>query len=101
MSGSFPNAGGRRGRWGLREVLTRPASGEMLTHGLPEWTWPPGSLLRAPRTLSGVTVHVVSPEQLLQEEAQYEAEMGQPPRLKDLVSMRLLHQIIRRHTSAS
>lgn len=74
--------------------LARAPDGTVITHGIPDWTWPPGSLPSRPRRLHGVTARVVASRQLLAEKEGYERGTGHPPRPKDLESIMVLRGIV-------
>jgi hypothetical protein len=76
--------------------LTRRADGTIVTHGVPEWEWPAGSLSRRRLRLHGVAAAVVSPERLLWEKESYEYGTGRPPRPKDLASIHMLNAMLAR-----
>ena len=67
---------------------------ELFVEGIPEWVWLSGALSLPPQELEGLFCHVLSPEQLLEEKADYQKGTGRPPRTKDLQSMKTLNQII-------
>jgi hypothetical protein len=74
--------------------LARAPDGAVITHGIPDWTWPAGSLPPRPRRLHGVAARVVDPRQLLAEKEGYERGTGRPPRPKDLESIGALRRIV-------
>jgi hypothetical protein len=74
--------------------LTRLPDGRIVTHGIPVWTWPDGSLMARSRRLAGLAAYVVSPAQLLWEKESYEGGTGRPLRPKDIESMRVLRGMI-------
>lgn len=74
--------------------VTRSIEGNLILNGLPEWVWQPDSLLPNRYTLCGLSVKVLSPQQLLEEKEVYE-QIGRTPRTKDIESKKLLLQLIR------
>jgi hypothetical protein len=79
--------------------LTRLPDGRIITHSIPVWTWPDGSLSSGRKRLGTLSARVMSPEQLLREKESWgrpidEGGTGRPPRPKDLESMRVLQDII-------
>ncbi|WP_235318341.1 hypothetical protein [Planococcus sp. CAU13] len=65
--------------------ITRSIDGNLILNGLPEWVWQHDSLLPDRYTLCGLSVMVLSPQQLLEEKEVYE-QIGRTPRLKDIES---------------
>lgn len=80
--------------------LVRDPTGNIVTHGIPNWIWRPEALPLRQLSLHGTSVHVVSPQQLLDEKEGYEQGTGRPPRPKDLESMDRLRHITSAKTIA-
>jgi hypothetical protein len=74
--------------------LTRQPDGCIITHGIPVWTWPDGSLSSRKAHLRSISARVMSPRQMLWEKEGYEIGTGRPPRPKDLESMTVLRGMI-------
>jgi hypothetical protein len=74
--------------------LTRLPDGRIITHGIPVWTWPDGSLSSRQVQMGGLSARVMSPMQMLWEKEGYEIGTGRPPRPKDLESMKVLRCMI-------
>jgi hypothetical protein len=67
--------------------IARDQEGRICTPNIPEWEWLPKALSLPPYRLQGISCHVISPEQLLNEKEGYQQGTGQPLRPKDLQSM--------------
>lgn len=67
--------------------------GTITPHKLPEWVWRADSLPPEMYRLNGISMRLVSPEQLLEEKQVYE-QIGRKPRDKDQESKRILKKII-------
>lgn len=79
--------------------LARLPDGTIITHSIPVWTWPDGSLSSGQKRLGNLSARVMSLEQLLREKENWgrpidEGGTGHPPRPKDLVSMQVLRGIV-------
>lgn len=91
----------RKGEHAISFVfLERDPNGDMVTHGIPGWTWRSDALSPRRRALHGVSARVLSPQQLLDEKAGYERGTGRSPRPKDLESMAILRRLIVAETDA-
>ncbi|GMA64292.1 hypothetical protein NZD89_02870 [Alicyclobacillus fastidiosus] len=73
--------------------ITRSEDGSIILNDLPEWVWRSDSLLEHRFVLNGISAHVLSPQQLLEEKEVYQ-QIGRIPRPKDAESKKLLHRII-------
>jgi hypothetical protein len=68
--------------------------GMVIANGFPDWQWRSDSLQFDSLSLQGISVKVLSPQQLLEEKEVYESGTGRKPRPKDIESMKILRGII-------
>ncbi|MFC9777258.1 nucleotidyltransferase domain-containing protein [Paenibacillus chitinolyticus] len=73
--------------------ITSTHDGSIIMNDLPEWVWRHDSLLPQSLLLNGISAHVLSPRQLLEEKEVYK-QIGRKPRSKDEDSKNILHRII-------
>lgn len=81
--------------------LMRLPEQRIITHSIPVWTWPDGSLPSRRKRLGSLAARVMSLQQLLWEKESwgrptYEGGTGRPPRPKDLESMKILRRMVGR-----
>ncbi len=75
--------------------IERSPSGSIAGHGTPEWTWQSDALPDHRYCLHGTCARVVAPHQMVHDQEGYEAATGQPPRPKDLETIKTLQAIMR------
>ncbi|MHC0038248.1 nucleotidyltransferase domain-containing protein [Pseudoneobacillus sp. C159] len=68
--------------------------GRIIANGFPDWEWQRNALQAEPLRLEGITAHVLSLEQLLEEKLVYEEGTGRKLRAKDLKSIEILRGMI-------
>ena len=69
-------------------------NGDVFANSFPDWVWTKDALPNRLYTLEGVTSHVLSPQQLLQEKEVHEQGTGKKLRPKDIKSIEIIKQII-------
>jgi hypothetical protein len=74
--------------------VERSNEGRIFAYSIPDWEWRSDSLQTQKYQLQSVSVHVLSPQMLLEEKQVYEEGTGRKPRPKDLESMKILSGII-------
>jgi hypothetical protein len=74
--------------------VERSNEGRIFAYSIPDWEWRSDSLQTQKYQLHGISVHVLSPQMLLEEKQVYEEGTGRKPRPKDLESMKILSGII-------
>jgi hypothetical protein len=74
--------------------VERSNEGRIFAYSIPDWEWRSDSLQTQKYQLQGISVHVLSPQMLLEEKQVYEEGTGRKPRPKDLESMKILSGII-------
>ena len=70
--------------------------GTVVSPGWEYWPWPPGSFSSGIRRLSGVSCHVVSASTLLTSKRDYETQVGDEPRPRDLADIQILENLVGR-----
>jgi hypothetical protein len=74
--------------------VERSNEGRIFAYSIPDWEWRSDALQTQKYQLQGISVHVLSPQMLLEEKQVYEEGTGRKPRPKDLESMKILSGII-------
>ncbi|GAA0338039.1 hypothetical protein GCM10008967_30400 [Bacillus carboniphilus] len=83
----------RKNEVDIQFLYMTQTDGSISPHNLPEWLWRADSLPPGLYQLNGISMRVVSPQQLLEEKQVYE-QIGRKPRDKDQESKRILQKII-------
>lgn len=71
-------------------------NGTVVSPGWEHWPWPPSSFSSGTRQLSGLSCHVVSASTLLTSKRDYETQVGDEPRPRDLADIQILESLVRR-----
>lgn len=75
-------------------VFIKKDIGRVFAYGIEDWEWRPDALSQHIYQINGISMFVLSPQQLLEEKQVYEKGTGRKPRPKDLNSMTILKRII-------
>ena len=73
-------------------VFVTQKGNEVYVDEIPEWIWFPDALSYPPQQLNGLSCHVLSPKQLLEEKVGYQNGTGRPLRPKDRESIAILRE---------
>lgn len=72
--------------------LVRHHDGAVVTPGFEHWPWHPTAFVGPPAEVDGVTVPIVSVAALIDTKANWESQIGEPPRPHDLADLEALRQ---------